>query len=152
MQVALGEERRLAVSMKLEGVSEVIEVVVDAGEIISAASNGPASNVSGEAIQKLPTVARGIEDFARLSPYFNSSGSGDGSGAEIFVMNANGANPVNISRAIGNDTEPVWSPNGNKIAFRALRNGGMDIYLMNPDGSEQLNITPNTTTSSGVSI
>jgi Tol biopolymer transport system component len=76
---------------------------------------------------------------------FHSFRTGDG--AEVFVMNANGTNPVNITNTPGNDTEPVWHPSGNKIAFRALRNGTIDIYVMNTDGSEQLDITPNTPSS-----
>jgi Tol biopolymer transport system component len=82
-------------------------------------------------------------DGSRIA--FHSFRTGDG--AEIFVMNANGTNPVNLTNTIGNDTEPVWHPSGNKIAFRALRNGTIDIYLMNPDGSGQLDITPNTPSS-----
>ncbi|HVE58345.1 MAG TPA: hypothetical protein VNB22_16050 [Pyrinomonadaceae bacterium] len=76
---------------------------------------------------------------------FHSFRTGDG--AEVFVMNANGTNPVNLTNTIGNDTEPVWHPSGNKIAFRGLRNGTIDIYLMNTDGSDQLDITPNTPSS-----
>jgi TolB protein len=39
------------------------------------------------------------------------------------------------------DTWPVWSPDGKKIAFTSNRDGNYEIYLMNPDGSEQRNIS-----------
>ncbi len=41
----------------------------------------------------------------------------------------------------GNDLNPVWSPDGKKIAFQSNRDGNLEIYIMNADGSEQLNIT-----------
>ena len=33
------------------------------------------------------------------------------------------------------DMYPVWSPDGDRIAFLSRRNGYMDIYVMNVDGS-----------------
>ena len=38
---------------------------------------------------------------------------------------------------------PLWSPDGQKIAFLSKRNGNNDIYVMNPDGSGQRNLTHN---------
>ena len=65
----------------------------------------PASNVSEEAIETLPTVARGIEDFARLSPYFDSQASGDGSGANALSVAGrnNRYNNIQIDGAVNND-------------------------------------------------
>jgi Tol biopolymer transport system component len=36
---------------------------------------------------------------------------------------------------------PAWSPDGTKIAFHTNRNGDFDIFMMNPDGSDQVAVT-----------
>ena len=65
---------------------------------------------------------------------------------EIFRMDADGSNPVNLSNHPGTDAEPDFSPDGTKIAFRSFRDGSTanDIYVMNLDGSNQVNLTPGT--------
>ncbi len=40
------------------------------------------------------------------------------------------------------DYGPAWSPNGNMIAFTRHRSGfNFDIYVMNPDGSAQRQVS-----------
>ena len=39
--------------------------------------------------------------------------------------------------------QALWSSDGRKIAFRSKRNGNDNIYVMNPDGSGQRNLTRN---------
>ena len=39
------------------------------------------------------------------------------------------------------DSYPSWSPDGSKIAFDSSRDGNLDIYVMNADGSEQTRLT-----------
>lgn len=36
---------------------------------------------------------------------------------------------------------PVWSPDGTRIAFSSDRNGNFEIYVMNADGTNQINLT-----------
>jgi hypothetical protein len=103
--VALGEQRALSFRLQVEAVTETIEVTADSIAIITPSANGPASNVAQEAIESLPTIARGIEDFARLSPYFNSQGSGDGSGANALSVAGRNTryNNIQIDGAVNND-------------------------------------------------
>lgn len=61
-------------------------------------------------------------------------------------MGLDGSNQTNLTYAPGNDTESDWSPDGSKIVFRGLRDGGMDVYLMNSDGSNQVCLTCNNPT------
>ena len=41
----------------------------------------------------------------------------------------------------GTHSSPVFSPDGRKIAFTTRRDGNLEVYLMNPDGSGQRNLT-----------
>lgn len=102
--VRLGEARDLTFQLSVAEVEEVVTVTADAG-LISSSSTGPASNVAQQAIESLPSVARGIEDFARLSPYFTSSGSGDGSGANALSVAGRNTryNNIQIDGAVNND-------------------------------------------------
>jgi tetratricopeptide (TPR) repeat protein len=40
--------------------------------------------------------------------------------------------------------DPVWSPDGSLIAFVSQERGSDDIWVVNPDGSNPRNLTPNT--------
>jgi Tol biopolymer transport system component len=45
----------------------------------------------------------------------------------------------------GVDSQPVWSPDGSRIVFETRRDGGeTEIYVMNADGSQQRNLSRNT--------
>ena len=62
--------------------------------------------------------------------------------SDIFVMNANGANPVNLTQNPQSINEnPSWSPNGERIAFQAWRRSNHDIYVMDADGSNVVRLT-----------
>src|SRR5690242_14827498 len=56
---------------------------------------------------------------------------------KIFVMGEDGSGVTQLTPpAIWSDDDPVWSPDGTRIAFRSTRDGPYyDIWLMNADGS-----------------
>jgi len=60
-------------------------------------------------------------------------------GLDIWVMEADGSQPVNLTARKGDDTDPFWSPDGKSIAFTShgRADGVPQIYLMDPDGANQ---------------
>ena len=60
---------------------------------------------------------------------------------EVYVMNPDGSDQVNISNNPALDSRPAWSPDGTWIAFRSERDGNSEIYKMRADGSGQTRLT-----------
>ena len=62
-------------------------------------------------------------------------------GPDIFISNADGTGPVNLTGGAGINDKPAFSPDGGKIAFQSNRDGDFEIYQMNVDGSGQQRLT-----------
>ena len=56
-------------------------------------------------------------------------------------MNANGTGVRRLTRQIGFDGDPAWSPDGRKIVFESTRSGNADIWVMNADGTNPRQLT-----------
>jgi Tol biopolymer transport system component len=67
----------------------------------------------------------------------------DRSGAyELWVMNADGADPVMVPIDLpGDQGFGVWSPDGARIAFHSQGVSSADVYVVNVDGSELTALT-----------
>jgi hypothetical protein len=103
ISVPLGETSRLDFKLEVAAMSESLEVIGNAS-VISPTSTGPASNVQQETIEKLPTIGRGIEDFARLNPYFASTAIGGTNSNALSVAGRNNRyNNIQIDGAVNND-------------------------------------------------
>lgn len=64
--------------------------------------------------------------------------------SEIFVMNIDGTELVNVSRSPAFDGWPYWSPDSKKVVFASNRSGkgySGQLYLVNADGSELTQLT-----------
>ncbi|HEX8189628.1 MAG TPA: LpqB family beta-propeller domain-containing protein [Pyrinomonadaceae bacterium] len=68
---------------------------------------------------------------------FQSTQGGDGYTNDIYVMDADGKRQTRLTDSVNDDSAPVWSPQGDKIAFVSDRRGAFEIFLMNADGSNQ---------------
>ena len=55
-------------------------------------------------------------------------------------MNADGTHQHQLT-SLGQNFVPSWSPSGKKIVFASSRDGNLEIYSMNSDGSNQTNLT-----------
>jgi len=63
--------------------------------------------------------------------------------AEIFLMDADGSNAVNLTKSKSENTFPAWSPDGKQIAFTSDRDGRLQIYVMAADGNNVKRLTDN---------
>jgi Tol biopolymer transport system component len=67
---------------------------------------------------------------------------------EIYTMDSEGANLVNLTNDSSDDFDPAWSPDGKQVAFASNRptetGEGQFIYIMNADGSGLHQLTSET--------
>ena len=56
-------------------------------------------------------------------------------------MNQDGSDQRNITNHASEDYDPIWSPDGSRIAFVSNRDGDTDIFIIHNDGSSPTNIT-----------
>lgn len=60
---------------------------------------------------------------------------------DIYVMDSDGQNRVNLTNHPADDGAPVWSPDGKYIAFMSRRHTNWDIYRMDADGQNVIRLT-----------
>ena len=70
-----------------------------------------------------------------LTPKILFTSSRDGN-REVYIMNPDGSEQVNLTQHRADDQQAVWSPTGGQILFVSDRGGARDLYLMDPDGSK----------------
>jgi TolB protein len=62
-------------------------------------------------------------------------------GAELYTSDLDGNNVVRLTNNKVYDAEVTYAPDGHKILFGRQTDGKMDLWTMNPDGSDQKQIT-----------
>jgi uncharacterized protein YjdB len=70
-------------------------------------------------------------------------GLGNDGARNIFVVDRNGMNLRQLTFDTETDDQPAWSRDGSRIAFRSMREGVSDIFVINADGTGLANITNN---------
>ncbi|MEP6505285.1 MAG: LpqB family beta-propeller domain-containing protein [Betaproteobacteria bacterium] len=97
-------------------------------------------DVSSRAVTRL--ITGGVNTYPSMSPdglRIAFRKIVDGANSEVFVANANGSNPRNLTHDPAFDGWPAWSPDGSRIAFASNRRGNQQIFVMDADGG---NVTP----------
>jgi len=96
-------------------------------------------NLDGSGLVRLATCcpqATWSPDGTRIASF----SAGDTS--DIFVMNADGTGMLNLTDSSEGEYWPVWSPNGEQLAFSVGREfNRMDVYVVNADGTSMRNLT-----------
>jgi len=104
--------------------------------LIAAFAVSPASQLSGPA--KTPLIgARNIAispDGKRIA--FSYRG-------DVWVAPAEGGRAIPVTDNVEMDDFPVWSPDGQYIAFASNRTGNYDIFIVPADGGETRRLTYN---------
>jgi TolB protein len=60
---------------------------------------------------------------------------------QIWTMSSTGTNLTQITNELHNHGDPMWSPDGTKIAFGSDRAGPVNVFIMNADGSDIQQLT-----------
>lgn len=63
---------------------------------------------------------------------------------QVWVANADGSNPQQLTDEADGCGWPSWSPDGSKLVFIAYRDGKVNMYIMNPDGTNVVPLLWNT--------
>jgi dipeptidyl aminopeptidase/acylaminoacyl peptidase len=61
--------------------------------------------------------------------------------AEIFVMNADGADVTRVTSNPAQEFDPAFSADGSRIAFTSDRDGNRDLYVIGSDGAGETRLT-----------
>ncbi|MFA6112239.1 MAG: leucine-rich repeat domain-containing protein, partial [Candidatus Latescibacterota bacterium] len=105
----------------------------------------PLENADAQLIQ---LIARGVSvtrtdggggsTLSHGSLVFASDRGGD---FDLYAVDLDGANLVNLTRHPAGDYLPRWSPDASRIAFVSDREGDTDIFLMDAAGTGLTNLT-----------
>ncbi|MDI9246012.1 DPP IV N-terminal domain-containing protein [Marinobacter sp. CHS3-4] len=62
---------------------------------------------------------------------------------DIYLTDLDSGKTEKLTQNDRDDAQPVWSPDGQRIAYASSEHGLYEIYVMNSDGSEKRRITNN---------
>ena len=60
---------------------------------------------------------------------------------DLFTVPVSGGNARQLTTNAAYDSQPVWSPDGQQIAFTSAREGSLDVYLINKEGGVPRRLT-----------
>jgi Tol biopolymer transport system component len=105
-------------------------------------------NADGTNIRQVTTLSTGVYDIEHglsWSPDGRKIAFNDSTDIftinDIFTIEIDGTNLVNLTKGTGYDYKPAWSPDGSRIAFTRRDGLHSTIFTMNADGSNVTRIT-----------
>jgi Periplasmic protease len=60
---------------------------------------------------------------------------------DLYTVAATGGRAMQLTTHPGQDTRPVWSPDGRQIAFASDREGSFDVFIMSAEGGAPTRLT-----------
>jgi hypothetical protein len=102
LSVALGQDTYIQLEMRLKEFTEAV-TVVSSSEFINPNKTGNASQVSERQIEELPTIKRGLEDFARTNPFVTITSQGEDPNSITVAGRNNRYNNIQIDGSVNND-------------------------------------------------
>ncbi len=72
---------------------------------------------------------------------YDSDPVGDGQSIDIYVMQPDGTDPVNLTNDPAADYAPAWSPDGTRLAFLSNRTGQSEVFVVGSDGTNVLQLS-----------
>lgn len=136
--------------MQKKGINFYIRLVVMIGAVIllargmrsilprlnaSPAEDSPETTQSGS---PAPTISSNLDQTYHGLIAFQSIQDGN---LEIYTMEANGSNRINLTHQSASDHDPAWSPDGKQIAFISDRTGSSEIFVLSSNGEGLLQLT-----------
>ncbi len=137
---------------------QTFSAVVPVGHFVTATathSDGSTSEFSAcrvvtQGMQPTPTPTATPTSTPTATPTATPQATGriafesnrDGGGPEIYTMDPDGTNVLQLTNNAGSSDHPTFNPDGSRIVFHSFRDGGSsEIYIMNADGSAQTRLT-----------
>jgi len=102
VSVALGQDTWVELQMRLKEFKEAV-TVVSSSEFINPNKTGNSSQVSERQITELPTIGRGLEDFARTNPFVTLTAENEDPNSITVAGRNNRYNNIQIDGSVNND-------------------------------------------------
>ena len=117
---------KLAFSSNRDGPSEIYMVDADGTNVVRL-TNDPASD-----FDPAWSPAGDVSAFTRIEAPAE---------AEIMLLDLTTMALINITNHPARDRAADWSPDGSQLTFVSDRDGNLEVYIMNDDGSAPLRLT-----------
>ena len=106
-----------------------------------AVIHGVANEGGAAKYEELVTVSAAYQPAAVADSKIVFTSDRDGNN-EIYIMDADGANAVNLTNHPSNDRHPSWSPDGMSLAFASRRDdNAFDIYRLDVETGDLTRLT-----------